>query len=219
MTNDPNKKTSILIGIAGGTGSGKTTVAKALSSEFGRPEVALIEQDSYYRDLAHLEMNERAKVNFDHPDAFDFEMLKKQIKSLICGQSVDVPVYDYNTHTRSDEYKHIEPHQIIILDGILILLDPELRSMMDIKLYVETGDDIRIIRRITRDVKKRGRTLESVIEQYYKTVRPSHQQFVEPTKAYADIIIPEGGKNKVAIDVIRTKIMSLLLGYKIGEKS
>ncbi|NQU66754.1 MAG: uridine kinase [Candidatus Marinimicrobia bacterium] len=216
--NDLTGKTSILIGIAGGTGSGKTTVAKALSSEFGGSEVALIEQDSYYRDLAHLNMIERGNVNFDHPDAFDFDMLKSQMKSLICGSAIDVPVYDYSTHTRSGEFRHIEPHHIVILDGILILLDPELRSLMDIKLYVETGDDIRIIRRITRDVKKRGRSLESVIEQYYKTVRPSHQQFVEPTKAYADIIIPEGGKNKVAIDVIRTKIMSLLLGYKIGDK-
>ncbi len=211
-------KTSILIGIAGGTGSGKTTVAKALSSEFGSSEVALIEQDSYYRDLSHMDLHDRSKINFDHPDAFDFDMMKVQIRTLICGGCIDVPVYDYNTHTRSGELRHIDRHHIVILDGILILLDPELRRMMDIKLYVETGDDIRIIRRITRDVKKRGRTLESVIEQYYKTVRPSHQQFVEPTKAYADIIIPEGGKNKVAIDVIRTKIMTLLLGYKIGDK-
>jgi len=211
------KKKSILIGIAGGTGSGKTTVAKALSAEFGNSEVALLEQDSYYKDLAHIPFHEREKVNFDHPDAVDFNSMKEQLNKLLAGHQIDVPVYDYSTHTRSSEVRRIGRHHIVILDGILVLLDPELRNMMDIKLYVETADDIRIIRRIKRDMNKRGRTFESIIEQYYNTVRPSHRQFVEPTKMFADIIIPEGGRNKVAIDLIRTKIISLLLGYKIGE--
>ncbi|MBT3252077.1 MAG: uridine kinase [Candidatus Marinimicrobia bacterium] len=212
-------KKSILIGIAGGTGSGKTTVAKALSAQFGKSEVALLEQDSYYKDLVHLPFSDREKVNFDHPDAVDFEEMKIQLKSLLNGSPIDVPIYDYSTHTRSGESRKIGRHHIIILDGILVLLDPELRDMMDIKLYVETADDIRIIRRIKRDMKKRGRTFESIIHQYYTTVRPSHRQFVEPTKMYADIIIPEGGRNTVAIDLIRTKILSVLLGYKIGDKT
>lgn len=212
-------KKSILIGIAGGTGSGKTTVAKALSAEFGKSEVALLEQDSYYKDLIHLPFSEREQINFDHPDAVDFEEMKKQLRSLLNGNPIDVPIYDYSTHTRSTESRKIERHHIIILDGILVLLDPELRDMMDIKLYVETADDIRIIRRIKRDMKKRGRTFESIIKQYYTTVRPSHRQFVEPTKMYADIIIPEGGRNTVAIDLIRTKIISVLLGNKIGDES
>ncbi len=212
-----NKK-SILIGIAGGTGSGKTTVAKALTSEFGKSEVALIEQDSYYRNLTHLSLEERSQVNFDHPDAVDFDLMKENLRSILEGKPIDVPVYDYVTHTRSDQSRHIDRHHIIIIEGILVLLDEELRNMMDIKLYVETADDIRIIRRIMRDVKKRGRTLESVIDQYFRTVRPAHKQFVEPTKLYADIIIPEGGRNKVAIDVIRTKIRTIILNNKLKEE-
>ena len=204
----------ILIGIAGGTGTGKTTVAKAITSEFGEREVTLIEQDAFYQDLSHLPLEEREKVNFDHPDAVDFNLMREKIKSLLQGNAIDIPIYDYATHTRTDEFRHIEPHHIIVIEGILSLVDDSLRELMDIKLYIETADDIRIIRRIHRDINERGRTLESVIEQYYHTVRPMHIQFVEPTKRYADIIIPEGGYNKVAIDIIRTKIMSLILEKK-----
>ncbi len=210
-------KTSILIGIAGGTGSGKTSIAKALTHEFQQSEVALVEQDSFYKDLSHLSLEDRAKINFDHPDAVDFVLMKQTLTRLLTGDPVDVPIYDYSTHTRSQETRHIEPHHIVILEGILVLLDPLIRKMMDIKLYVETADDIRIVRRIKRDILKRDRTLESVIAQFYETVRPMHQQFVEPTKKYADIIIPEGGRNVVAIDIIRTKIVSILLDKKMGE--
>ena len=204
-------KYAILIGIAGGTGSGKTSIAKAIASDFGKSEVALIEQDSYYKDLSNLTMEERSLVNFDHPDAIDFTLMSDHLKELLAGNMVDVPIYDFTTHTRRRESIEIEKHHIIILEGILTLFDQIIRNMMDIKIYVETADDIRIIRRVKRDINKRNRKFNSVIEQYYKTVRPMHIQFVEPTKKYADIIVPEGGQNKVAIDILRTKIMTLIL--------
>jgi len=204
-------KKIILIGIAGGTGSGKTSVANAILAEFSSSEVALIQQDSYYNNLKHLDFDERATVNFDHPDAVDFDKMGNDLQLLMNGEVVKVPIYDFNTHTRTNETVTIGNHHIIVLEGILALFDEKIRTMMDIKLYVDTPDDIRIIRRIKRDINKRGRTFESVIEQYYKTVRPMHQQFVEPSKKFADIIIPEGSHNKVAIDIIRTKIVSILL--------
>jgi uridine kinase len=204
-------KKTILIGIAGGTGSGKTSVANAILAEFSSSEVVLIQQDSYYHDLKHLHIDERATVNFDHPDAVDFNEMCENLQSLIDGQTVQIPLYNFNTHTRTDDTLTIGNHHIIVLEGILALFDERIRNMMDIKLYVDTPDDIRIIRRIKRDINKRGRTFESVIEQYYNTVRPMHQQFVEPSKKYADVIIPEGSHNKVAIDIIRTKIVSILL--------
>ena len=204
-------KYAILIGIAGGTGSGKTSIAKAIASDFGKSEVALIEQDSYYKDLSNLTMEERSLVNFDHPDAIDFTLMSDHLKELLAGNMVDVPIYDFTTHTRRRESREIEKHHIIILEGILTLFDQTIRNMMDIKIYVETADDIRIIRRVKRDINKRNRKFDSVIEQYYKTVRPMHIQFVEPTKMYADIIVPEGGQNKVAVDILRTKIMTLIL--------
>ena len=204
-------KKTILIGIAGGTGSGKTSVANAILAEFSSSEVVLIQQDSYYHDLKHLHIDERATVNFDHPDAVDFNEMCENLQSLIDGQTVQIPMYNFNTHTRTGDTYTIGNHHIIVLEGILALFDEKIRNMMDIKLYVDTPDDIRIIRRIKRDINKRGRTFESVIEQYYNTVRPMHQQFVEPSKKYADVIIPEGSHNKVAIDIIRTKIVSILL--------
>ena len=207
-------KYAILIGIAGGTGSGKTSIAKAITSDFGKSEVALIEQDAYYRDLSNLTMEKRSVVNFDHPDAVDFDFMKLQLNNLIQGNKVNIPIYDFATHTRKNETQSVERHRIIILEGILTLFHQEIRDMMDIKIYVETADDIRIIRRIKRDIEKRERTFTSVIEQYYNTVRPMHIQFVEPTKKYADIIIPEGGQNKVAVDILRTKIMTLILKNK-----
>ena len=207
-------KYAILIGIAGGTGSGKTSIAKAIASDFGKSEVALIEQDAYYRDLSNLTLEKRSVVNFDHPDAVDFDFMKLQLNNLIQGNKVNIPIYDFATHTRKNDTHPVERHRIIILEGILTLFHQEIRDMMDIKIYVETADDIRIIRRIKRDIEKRERTFTSVIEQYYNTVRPMHIQFVEPTKKYADIIIPEGGQNKVAVDILRTKIMTLILKNK-----
>ena len=204
-------KYAILIGITGGTGSGKTSIAKAISTEFGTSEVTLIEQDSYYKDLSNLTIEERSSVNFDHPDAIDFTLMRDNLNVLMSGNAIDVPIYDFTTHTRGNESRKVEKHHIIILEGILALFDQIIRDMMDIKIYVETADDIRIIRRIKRDINKRNRTFDSVIKQYYKTVRPMHIQFVEPTKKYADIIVPEGGRNKVAIDILRTKIMTLIL--------
>ena len=207
-------KYAILIGIAGGTGSGKTSIAKAIASDFGKSEVALIEQDAYNRDLSNLTLEKRSVVNFDHPDAVDFDFMKLQLNNLIQGNKVNIPIYDFATHTRKNDTHPVERHRIIILEGILTLFHQEIRDMMDIKIYVETADDIRIIRRIKRDIEKRERTFTSVIEQYYNTVRPMHIQFVEPTKKYADIIIPEGGQNKVAVDILRTKIMTLILKNK-----
>jgi len=204
-------KKMILIGIAGGTGSGKTSVANAILAEFSNNEVVLIQQDSYYQNLKHLSQDDRALVNFDHPDAVDFDSLNHDLQMLISGESAQIPIYDFNTHTRKDKTRTVGNHHIIVLEGILALFDERIRNLMDIKLYIDTPDDIRIIRRIKRDISKRGRTFESVIEQYYSTVRPMHEQFVDPSKKYADVIIPEGAHNKVAIDIIRTKIVSILL--------
>ena len=213
------KHNALLIGIGGGTGSGKTSVASALTREYGRDEVMLIEQDSYYIDQSNLPFEEREKRNFDHPDSVDFKLMKEQLTELLRGNPVELPVYDFTAHMRKRETRHIEKHHIIIIEGILALFDPDIRKMMDIKIYVETDDDIRIIRRIKRDINKRKRTLSSVIEQYYTTVRPMHIQFVESTKKYADIIIPEGSHNKVGIDILQTKIMSLILGNQKTDVS
>ena len=209
------KHNALLIGIGGGTGSGKTSVASALTREYGRDEVMLIEQDSYYIDQSHLPFEEREKRNFDHPDSVDFDLMQNHISTLINGDEVEVPVYDFKRHVRTDKTVYCKGHHIILLEGILALYDEFLRNLMDIKIFVDTPDDIRILRRVKRDINKRGRTLESVMDQYYSTVRPMHYQFVEPTKKYADIIIPEGGQNKVAIDILRTKITSILLDYRM----
>lgn len=210
MTSRNPKSKAILIGIAGGTGSGKTSIAKALMKELGRDEVVVLEQDSYYHDLGHLPPVERMRVNFDHPDSVDFERMRQDLEALLDGKSVEAPLYDYTSHTRKPETRPISGRRIIILEGILVLADAALRELMDIKLYVDTADDVRFIRRMTRDVKIRGRSFDSVVDQYYKTVRPMHARFVEPTKRFADIIIPEGGHNRVAIDILKTKITALL---------
>lgn len=201
---------SILIGIAGGTGSGKTSISKELLREYGTGEVVVIQQDSYYFDLSHQPIEERHSHNYDHPDALDIDLFHKNLTSLLNGETVEVPIYDFATHTRSPEAITVSPHHVVVLEGILMLHYLSLRNLMDIKLYVETPADIRFIRRLSRDIKERGRTTQSVIDQYLSTVRPMHEQFVEPSKFYADVIIPEGGENKVAIDLIRTKISSIL---------
>ncbi|MBC8216069.1 MAG: uridine kinase [Candidatus Marinimicrobia bacterium] len=200
----------ILIGIAGGTGSGKTSIAKQLLREYGKGEVVVIELDSYYKDLSHLSMDERKKKNYDHPDAIDIELFNHQLISLMKGKPVDVPIYDFAKHNRKKETLGVDPHHVIVVEGILALHYPVLRELMDIKIYVETPADIRFIRRLTRDMQERGRTFQSVVNQYLKTVRAMHEQFVEPSKYFADVIIPEGGNNKVAVDLLRTKIHTII---------
>lgn len=203
-------KQAILIGLAGGSGSGKTLVARNLFRRIDSDKVSIIEQDSYYKDLSDIPMTARNTHNFDHPEAFDWDLMKRNMANLLQGKTVDIPIYDYKTHTRSAETNTISGHHIIVLEGILVLADAELREMMDIKAYVDTDDDIRFIRRLQRDIQERARSMESVIDQYQRTVRPMHLQFVEPTKRFADIIIPEGGLNTVAIDLLQTKIHALL---------
>lgn len=205
-----NLKRPILIGITGGTGSGKSTVAQEIFNSLPEKNIVIIEQDSYYKDQSHLTFEERIKTNYDHPLAFDNDLLIKHLNDLLEGKSIEKPIYDFEAHNRKKETVRVEPKDIIILEGILILDDERIRNLLDIKIFVDTDADIRIIRRITRDIKERGRTLESVIEQYLTTVRPAHMQFIEPSKKYADIIIPEGGYNKVAIDLMVTKIKSII---------
>ncbi|MBS1270878.1 MAG: Uridine kinase [Candidatus Marinimicrobia bacterium] len=204
-----NKK-AILFGLAGGSGSGKTLVARNLFRRIDSTKVSIIEQDSYYKDLGDIPMTAREQHNFDHPEAFDWDLMRENMADLLAGKTVDIPIYDYKTHTRSDKTQTISGHHIIMLEGILVLADAKLREMMDIKAFVDTDDDVRFIRRLQRDTQERGRTMESVIEQYQRSVRPMHLQFVEPTKRFADIIIPEGGHNTVAIDLLQTKINALL---------
>lgn len=200
----------VVIGVAGGSGSGKTSVTKAIYDSFKSQSILMIEQDYYYKDQSHLPMEERLKTNYDHPLAFDNDLLIEHIQKLLRHEAINKPVYDYAIHTRSSEVVHVEPKDVIILEGILILEDERLRNLMDIKLYVDTDADLRIIRRLLRDIKERGRSMDSVIEQYVNVVRPMHNQFIEPTKRYADVIIPEGGHNHVAIDLMVTKIQTIL---------
>lgn len=200
----------IVIGVTGGSGSGKTSVSRAILDKFTEVSILLLEQDFYYKDQSELPFEERLKTNYDHPFAFDTDLFIKDLQKLIQYESIEQPVYDYSKHTRSDHVIHREPKEVIIVEGILILEDKRLRDLMDIKVYVDTDDDIRIIRRIKRDMESRGRTLDSVIHQYLTVVKPMHQQFIEPTKKFADIIIPEGGQNQVAIDLMTTKIASIL---------
>ncbi|MBM7584775.1 uridine kinase [Bacillus pakistanensis] len=200
----------VVIGVAGGSGSGKTSVTKAIYEHFKGHSILMLEQDYYYKDQSHLPFEERLKTNYDHPLAFDNDLLLKHIQKLLKHESIDKPIYDYTMHTRSNEIIVVEPKEVIILEGILILEDERLRNMMDIKLYVDTDADLRIIRRLLRDIKERGRSIDSVIEQYVNVVRPMHNQFIEPTKRYADVIIPEGGHNHVAIDLMVTKIQTIL---------
>ncbi|WP_102274474.1 uridine kinase [Cytobacillus massiliigabonensis] len=200
----------VVIGVAGGSGSGKTSVTKSIYDFFKGHSIMMLEQDYYYKDQAHLPFEERLKTNYDHPLAFDNDLLIDHIQKLLRYEEINKPVYDYAMHTRSNEVITVEPKDVIILEGILVLEDERLRNLMDIKLFVDTDADLRIIRRLSRDINERGRTMDSVIDQYVNVVRPMHNQFIEPTKRYADIIIPEGGHNHVAIDLMVTKIQTIL---------
>lgn len=196
----------IVIGIAGGTGSGKTTVVRKIVESFCDGEVAVIPQDSYYRDSSHLPLEERLKLNFDEPAAIEWELLVEQLKQLKAGNAIEQPTYSYLTCTRQPETIHVEPQEIIIVEGILILCDEQLRNMLDVKIFVDADSDERLIRVINRDIIERGRTVEMVIDRYEKVLRPMHLQHIEPTKRYADLIIPQGGHNKVAIDMMKDYI-------------
>lgn len=200
----------VVIGVTGGSGSGKTSVTKAIYESFQGHSILLLEQDYYYKDQSHLPFEERLKTNYDHPLAFDNDLLIDHVGQLLRYETIYKPVYDYSLHTRSSEVIEVQPKDVIILEGILVLEDERLRNLMDIKLYVDTDADLRIIRRLMRDIKERGRSIDSVIDQYVNVVRPMHNQFIEPTKRYADIIIPEGGHNHVAIDLMVTKIKTIL---------
>jgi len=200
----------IIIGISGGTGSGKTTVAKQVRRHFPEESVVIIHHDSYYLDRSHLAPEERERINYDHPSSFDNDLLESQLRVLKGGKEIEKPVYDFESHTRRPETITVRPASIILLEGILVLSCEELRRLMDIKIYVDTDADERFIRRLKRDIVERGRTFDQVIDQYLKTVRPMHLQFVEPSKRYADVIIPEGGLNVVAVDLIVTKVRDIL---------
>ncbi|HBY56380.1 MAG TPA: uridine kinase [Candidatus Atribacteria bacterium] len=198
----------LIIGIAGGTGSGKTTVANRIYESLKGVNVVVIQQDAYYKDLSHLPLEERKKINFDHPSAFDNDLLIEHLKKLIRGEEIEKPIYSFTDYTRKKETEKVFPQDIIILEGILVLEEERIRDLLDIKIYVDADEDERFIRRLVRDTKERGRTMESVIEQYLNVVKPMFLQFVEPSKRYADIVIPQGGLNDVAIDIIVSKIKS-----------
>lgn len=196
----------IIIGIAGGTGSGKTTVVRKIVNSLAPGEVVLLPQDSYYKDSSHVPAELRQQINFDHPDAFDWPLLLQHIQMLKEGKSIEQPVYHYQTSSRLAETIHVEPRPVIIIEGILALCDPDLRDMMDLKIFVDADPDERLIRVIQRDVVERGRTAEAVMERYTRVLKPMHQQFIEPTKRYADLIIPEGGSNEIAIHILKMYI-------------
>jgi uridine kinase len=200
----------VVFGVAGGTASGKTTVAEAVLAAVGASQVAYLPHDAYYRDMAVLPLAERARLNYDHPDSLETELLIQHVQELLAGRPVSVPVYDFAEHRRTDRTKLIEPSPIILIDGILIFTNRELRDLMDIKIYVDTDADVRFIRRMERDMKERGRSLDSIVKQYLETVRLMHLEFVEPSKRYADIIIPYGGFNRVAMDMVVSQLMLLL---------
>ncbi len=205
-----NKPTPLVIGVAGGSGSGKTTVAEMVLKRVGRQRISYIPHDAYYRELTTLLPNQRAEVNFDHPDSLESELMRDHILALKDWKAVELPVYDFTTHSRTAQTIHVDPRRVILVEGILIYADERLRPLFDVKIFVDTDSDIRFIRRLQRDISERGRTTDTVINQYLKTVRPMHMDFVEPSKRYADIIIPEGGLNKVAMDMVIARIESLL---------
>jgi len=204
----------IVIGIAGGSGSGKTTVANTILEQVGAGRIAYLPHDAYYKDLSHLPEAQRAQINFDHPNSLDTALLFQHIQSLQSGHPIALPVYDFKTHSRTDRSVRIEPQAVILVEGILIFAEAELRELFDVKIFVDTDSDLRFIRRLERDIHERGRTTQNVIKQYLATVRPMHLEFVEPSKRYADVIIPEGGYNTVAMDMVIARIERLLTGSR-----
>jgi len=202
--------TPLTIGIAGGTGSGKTTVANVILERVGRDRIAYLPHDAYYRDLGDLPYDQKAAMNFDHPDSLETELMIKHILELKKANAVEIPVYDFSTHSRTSKTIRVEPHAVIIVEGILLFVDKQLRDLLDIKIFVDTDADIRFIRRLQRDITERGRTTDMVVQQYLSTVRPMHLEFVEPSKRYANIIIPEGGLNEIAMDMVIARIEMLL---------
>jgi uridine kinase len=204
------KATSLVIGIAGGSGSGKTTLANLILERIGKERIAYLPHDAYYKDLSALPRNQRAAINFDHPDSLDTDLLIEHIKDLKANKPIDLPIYDFKTHSRTQETLYIEPRQVIMVEGILIFTDPTLRELLEVKIFVDTDSDLRFIRRLERDIQERGRTTEMVIRQYLATVRPMHLEFVEPSKRYADVIVPEGGLNAVAMEMVAARLEALL---------
>jgi uridine kinase len=203
-------KQTIIIGVAGGTGSGKTTVSESILDRVGQDRIAYIQQDSYYRDLSYLPHEERARINFDHPDALETDLLIRHLTALRSGQAVEVPTYDFTRYTRTDQTRKVEPRRVILVEGILIFTEKALRDLFDVRIFVDADADIRFIRRLQRDLNERGRSTESIVRQYLDTVRPMHLEFVEPSKRYADVIVPEGGFNTVALDMIVARIEAML---------
>ncbi len=196
----------LVIAVVGGTGSGKTTVADAIVAAIGAGSAAVLDQDAYYRDLAHLPLGERRQVNFDHPDSIDTDLLVLHLEQLIAGLAVDKPTYDFSAHTRATARIRVAPGDVVLVEGILLLTDARLRELFDIKIFVDVGDDVRFIRRLLRDTRERGRSMEDVVDQYLSTVRPMHLEFVEPSKRYADIILPDGGFNRIGIEMIQARV-------------
>jgi uridine kinase len=211
----PNRATPLVIGIAGGSGSGKTTLAHMILDRVGPERIAYLPHDAYYKDLSNLPPNERAMINFDHPNSLDNALLISHVQQLKLGEGINLPIYDFKSHSRTSAFKRIEPRPVIMVEGILIFAEPGLRDLLEVKIFVDTDSDMRFIRRLERDITERGRTTESVIRQYLATVRPMHLEFVEPSKRYADVIIPEGGQNAVAMEMVVARLETLLSG---GEK-
>ena len=207
-----NGQASFVIGVAGGSGSGKTTVSRRIRESVNVQQIAYLEHDNYYRDQTHLTLEQRVKTNYDHPNSLETPLLVEHVRALQAGQSIAMPLYDFAIHTRSIETRHVEPARIILIEGILIFTEKELRELMDIRIFVDTDPDIRFIRRLRRDMGERGRSLDSVVQQYMATVRPMHLEFVEPSKRYADIIVPRGGNNQVAMEMIVSRIQAFLEG-------
>ena len=205
-----NNKKIIIIGISGASASGKSLLANTIVNELGSDQVVVISEDSYYKDHSNIPFEERAKINYDHPDSIDHELLCKHLMLIQQGKNIDVPIYNHATHAREKETRHIGQHAIIVLEGILLFVEPNLREMMDIRIFMETALDICLIRRLKRDIKERSRSLDSVLKQYEETVRPMYLQFIDPSKRYADLIVPRGGGNRIAIDMIKAKMRELL---------
>lgn len=201
---------TFVIGIAGGTGSGKTTIARALAAALAPEHVATLEHDWYYRDRSDLSFDEKSQLNFDHPESLETSLLIEHVRGLKNGKAVDVPGYDFKTHARTPETRRVEPRPVLIVEGILVFVEPALRELMNVKIFVDTDADIRLMRRIRRDIEQRGRTFQQIREQYYKTVRPMHLAFVEPSKRWADVLIPEGGNNAVALDLVTSRLREVV---------